>query len=81
MFNLQDIQSIKGYSAIKDADSKMFQSFLKNFINSWGMEARETIEPIDIKYFREAGKTYLRFDYKIYGKKEWLHVKNPNTWF
>jgi len=81
MFNLNNISKIKGYSALKEADAKMFQAFLKNFISSWGMEARETIEPTGIKYLKENGRLYLRFDYKIYNKKEWLHVKSSMSWY
>jgi hypothetical protein len=73
-------ENIKGfYKLTKNAD--MFKRFLTNFYNSWGIEARETIEPISVKYCKDSSGKYLRFDYKIYGKKDWLHVTGPSTWY
>lgn len=81
MFNLKNISEIKGYTTMLNTNAKMFESFLNNFLNAWGTEARETIKPVSIKYVQEGSIKYLRFDYKIYGKKEWLHVMSPHTWY
>ena len=73
-------ETIKGFKKLtKNAD--MFRKFLKNFYNSWGTETRETIEPISVKFCKDSEGSYLRFDYKIDGRKEWLHVTGPNTWY
>jgi hypothetical protein len=63
-------------------NTDMFKRFLVNFYNSWGEDARATIRPIKIKYCKDkANGPYLRFDYEMYGKKEWLHVKNDHKWY
>jgi len=72
--------TVKGFEKLnKNAD--MFRKFLTNFYNSWGLETRETIEPISVKYVKDSEGAYLKFDYKIDGRKEWLHVTGPNTWY
>ncbi|MBU3114343.1 hypothetical protein [Clostridium lacusfryxellense] len=80
MFNLEDISKVKGYTKLT-VNAGMFESFLKNFINSWGLEARETIKPLEIRFVKERSEKYLRFDYEIYGKKEWLHVTRADNWY
>lgn len=80
MFNLKDISKIKGYSKLT-VNAKMFEAFFQNFLNAWGIEARETIKPLKVEYVEDAHSSYLRFEYKLYGKKEWLHVKSPRTWY
>lgn len=75
-----EAEKVKGFNKL-GVNADLFKEFLKNFYNAWGLEARETIEPISIKYVKEKGKAYLRFDYKMYGRKEWLHVTGPRTWY
>ena len=79
MFNLNNISNIKGYDTIPK-NQKLFKGFLVCFLQSWGIEARETISPISIKFVKDAEGEYLKFVYKIYGKKEWLHV-TKNNWY
>lgn len=71
---------VKGFQKL-GVNSDLFKSFLVNFYNSWGLDARETIIPISVKFVNDKGDRYLRFDYKIYGRNEWLHVKGPGTWY
>lgn len=74
-------ENIKGFNKLK-ANADMFKAFLKNFYNSWGLEARETIRPIAVKFEKNKyDGAYLRFDYEIYGRKEWLHVKSVTRWY
>jgi len=73
-------ENVKGFEKLT-VNADMFRKFLNNFYNSWGTEARETIKPISVKYCNDNSGKYLRFDYKIYGKKEWLHVTSPTTWY
>lgn len=81
MFDLSKVNTIKGYETIT-VNNLMFEKFLVNFFNSWGVEARETIQPLKVSYVREKGKhTYLKFTYKIYGRKEWLHVTSSTCWW
>jgi hypothetical protein len=73
-------ENIKGFEKLtKNAD--MFRKFLTNFYNSWGEEARETLVPLQVKFCKDSSGSYLRFDYEVDGRKEWLHVKGPNTWY
>ncbi|WP_066500028.1 hypothetical protein [Abyssisolibacter fermentans] len=75
-----DCNSIHGYKNL--INPKLFENFIINFYNAWGLEARTTIKPIAVKHCNdESNGTYLRFEYKIYTRKEWLHVKNATTWY
>jgi hypothetical protein len=80
MFDLKEACNIKGYDKIP-LNAEMFQRFLRNFIQAQGTEARETKEPISVKFVKDKSGAYLRFDYKIYGRKEWMHVTGKNTWY
>lgn len=73
-------EDVKGFEKLT-ANREMFKAFLNNFYNSWGVEARKTIEPMSVKYCKDSDGKYLRFDYKIYGKKQWLHVTSATTWY
>lgn len=77
MFNIEDIETIKGYNELSPSTNILFKAFLINFMNAQGTEARETILPISVKRV----DNYLRFDYMRYGNKEWLHVKGAHTWY
>ncbi|SHG89779.1 hypothetical protein [Tepidibacter thalassicus] len=74
-------ENVRGFDKL-EKNAELFKVFLKNFYNAWGLEARETIKPISVKYVKEkGGNPYLRFDYEMYGKKEWLHVTGSGTWY
>ncbi|MDF2548786.1 MAG: hypothetical protein K0R93_3684 [Anaerosolibacter sp.] len=74
-------EKVQGFKNL-GVNAEMFKAFLENFYNSWGLEARETIQPISVKFVKERpGYSYLRFDYKMYGRNEWLHVTGPSTWY
>lgn len=77
MFNVKDIETIKGYNELSDKSKIVFKAFLNNFMDAEGTVARATILPISVKYV----DGYLRFDYKRYGRKGWLHVKGASTWY
>lgn len=80
MFDIDNISSIKGYNTIT-VNQKMFAGFLKNFIQSQGTEARETIEPLSVSFCKDSEGKYLKFTYKINGRKEWMHVTSPKDWY
>lgn len=74
-------ENVKGFDKLI-VNAELFRAFLNNFYNSWGLEARETIVPLKVAYKKDkANGAYLRFDYEIEGKREWLHVKGPNRWY
>lgn len=77
MFNVKDIETIKGYNKLNSSTKILFKAFLNNFVGAQGTEARETILPISVKQV----DNYLRFDYMRYGNKEWLHVTGAHTWY
>lgn len=76
------VAEVKGFEKLPAAWAEMFKAFLNNFYQRWGLEARETIVPLKVSFQRDASNgAYLRFDYTIYGRKTWLHVKNAVTWY
>lgn len=73
-------EETKGYKELTQEQKEMYREFTKNFFNAWGTEARETIKPISIEAIDEE-RAYLKFIYEMYGRKEWLHVLDPRTWY
>jgi hypothetical protein len=74
-------EKVKGYETL-GVNTQMFEQFFQNFLNAWGSEARATIKPISVGLRRDkANGPYLKFVYRIYGYKEWAHVKSPTTWY
>lgn len=76
-----EAENIKGFGKLTPASANMFRGFLKNFYKTWGLEARKTIEPVSVKHIKGKNEKYLRFDYKVYNKKYWVHVMDPTTWY
>ncbi len=78
-----DPKKVSGYKSLEKSKgaTEIFEAFLENFYNAQGTEARETIEPLKVKIASENGKPYIRFEYEMYGRKEWLHVTSPRTWY
>lgn len=76
-------EKVKGFDQLEYKSNKdMFKAFLNNFYNAWGTEIRETIEPLEVKFCKDKGSgAYLKFIYRINGRKEWLHVKDACTWY
>lgn len=75
-------EKVKGFDQLPDKAAEMFRNFLKSFYNAWGLEARKTIKPVEVSFVQnESDGSYLRFVYKIYGRKDWLHVKDSGTWY
>jgi hypothetical protein len=72
---------IKNVTGLIGAHCETFNRFLVNFYNRWGLEARESIKPILVKHVKDTNKSYLRFEYYMYGRRTWLHVKNAETWY
>ncbi|MBU3208577.1 hypothetical protein KPL28_02870 [Clostridium algidicarnis] len=77
MFNIKDIETIKGYNKLSPSAKTLFKAFLINYMDAQGTNSRESLVPISVKHV----EGYLRFDYVRYGHKEWLHVKGSNTWY
>ena len=76
-----DYSIIDGYEKLVTSGCA-FRCFLINFYNAWGLEARESIRPISVKYMKDkANGAYLRFDYWMNGEVHWLHLKNETTWY
>ena len=79
MFNIKDIETIKGYDKLNSSTKMLFKAFLINFMNAQGTNSRESLVPISVKFIKV--DRYLRFDYTRYGNKDWLHVKGARTWY
>jgi len=76
-----DILKIEGINKLA-VNRGMFEGFLINFFNRWGLEARNTIKPLWVEYCNDKSNgRYLKFVYEMYGNKKWLHVKDFNTWY
>lgn len=73
---------IKGMDRLSKADRDLMKGFLFNFMNRWGLEARASFIPIEVKVSRskEAGR-YLKFIYKMNDRVEWLHVKGVSYFY
>ena len=76
-----DAKKVIGFNDLSEGEQNLFRAFLSNFYNTWGLEARETIKPFRISYMDDMEGKYLRFDYEIYEKKEWLHVTTEKNWY
>lgn len=75
------VEEVKGFEKLT-VNADMFRQFLNNFYEAWGLDARETIVPISVKYVKDkANGSYLRFDYMMYKRMCWLHVKAPRVWY
>lgn len=78
---MKQAEDIKGFNKMLEGNQKLFRQFWNNFINAHGLDARENIKPVSVKFCKDSSGSYLRFDYKYYGSSEWLHVKGPHTWY
>lgn len=76
-----DIDSIIGIKKL-GANFEIFQGFLINFLNKWGLEARESIKPISVHFVKNKDDgAFLKFVYKMGEKECWLHVKGVNHYY
>lgn len=74
-------EETQGYKRLTREQKEMYREFTKNFFNAWGTEARETLKPIRVEAADKDGRAYLKVVYEMYGRKEWLHVLEPHTWY
>ena len=73
-----DPEKVKGYEKLEENQQALFGAFLRNFTEAWGTEARATLKPISVTTIKNG---QLRFNYRIYGNKKWLHVAGPHAWY
>lgn len=52
-----NILETEGYKNLTEENKELFKSFIVNFFNSWGLEARSTIFPISIHYVYDITRT------------------------
>ena len=77
-----DLTAIKGFKRLSEINRDLFTQFLINFLNRWGLDARNSIKPESVKIISSpTDGSFLRFDYSQYGRKGWLHVKSPTLWY
>jgi hypothetical protein len=55
------VDDIKGIDRLSKADRELMKGFLLNFMNRWGLEARASFIPIEVKVSRskEVGRLFL----------------------
>lgn len=126
-----DYKAVDGYNRLDDINRAIYEKFIVNIFNGFGLDMRSTLIPLGIyyveditllvkenpedDYFNVAGgiinvidrnglksvhhtwndkeyahlevvkkefKQYLRFEYKLDGRKEWLHVlEEGKEWY
>jgi hypothetical protein len=76
------VDRIKGMDKLSIADRELLRGFLVNFMNRWGLEARASFVPIEVKVSRskEAGR-YLKFIYRMNDRVGWLNVKGVSCFY
>ena len=72
---------VKGYTKLPKQSQKTFDSFLPKFYMAQGTESRESIIPKSVKLAKEDSWTYIRFDYEINSKANWMHVLKNGAWY
>lgn len=73
---------IVGIEKLDEETKAMFYKFLEVFISRQGTAGKESFIPLKVKLTSDkANGKYLRFDYKMYGRKNWMHVKSPRLWY
>lgn len=43
-----DFRTMRGYKALSEEEKEMAERFICNYLNGWGLEARENIRPTSI---------------------------------
>lgn len=125
-----DFKTVDGYNRLDDLNRQLYEKFIVNIFNGWGLEARATLVPKGIYYVEDVehlakekpdddyyivvGGTiyaidrnglkyvlhdwtdkenpdleviedeknnYLRFEYELEGRPEWLHVESEDSWY
>lgn len=125
-----NFKEVDGYKRLDDINRKLYEKFIINLFNAFGLESRATLVPKGIYYVEDIDylakekdddyyfivvggivyaidrngmksvlhswkdedykhlevsekeiKKYLRFEYEIQGKNEWLHVVNESKWY
>lgn len=79
-FGMMAAEDVRGFESLSEVHCEIFKGFLINFFNAQGAEARKSLMPLSVKLVK-GKRSYLRFDYERYGRKEWLHVTSPGTWY
>lgn len=106
-------QEVEGFELLSEENKRVYEQFIVQFFNAWGMEAKSTIVPCKIVYIKESCTSidtgenkreivyaehdqsyeeglsdlikkqiyYLRFEFELKGKRDWLHVEADGTWW
>lgn len=79
-----NILETEGYENLTDKNKELFQSFIINFFNAWGLEARSTIYPISIHYvcdIERLGKENVEDDVYVTLSNEVIIMNNLDGYF
>lgn len=76
------LEDISGFEKLSRADREVMQSFIVFFMNRWGLEARDSFVPLEVRVAKskEAGR-FLKFVYRMNGCVGWLHVKGASFYY
>lgn len=70
-----NITDVSGYNKLSNENKIIFEDSIIKLFNRFGLRARASIVPISIRIDTTKNEgTYMRFDYELYGEKEWVHM-------
>lgn len=69
-------EDTKGYDSLPEEKKEIYKEFLLKFFNSWGLDARLNLKPIEVK---EDGD-YMRFHFSYYNMDDYLTIVSGMAW-
>ena len=73
-------ENIKGFKKLNENQKDIFRGFLKNYLSLIGEDAK--VVPMKVKVVRTKNiGVYIRFDFLIGVREEWMHVISANRWY
>ncbi len=69
-------EDTEGYDQLPSEKQEIYREFLLKFFNSWGLDARLNLKPIDLK---EDGE-YMRFHFSYYDMDDYLTIVSRMAW-
>lgn len=74
IYNIYPLQ-VKGYGNLTPEQQKHYKKFIINFYNRQGLEAREDIKLISVKYI--PNENYIKVSFE----KDWYHLLPNGDWY
>lgn len=71
-----DPRGIEGYDELDDEDKEIYGAFIVRFYNSWGLDARSNIMPLNVEKRDES----MKMKFRHYETENYLTIVNKNAW-